>query len=67
MSILQLNPPLQINTPKGKGLAHLIIDYGIEHHLLWVVFIDTTGEILTYSNPEIRACNNITYGRVVND
>jgi hypothetical protein len=63
-TILQLNPPLPITTPKGEGLAHVMIDYGIEHHLYWVVFITATGECWTYANPEIRACKNISYGRV---
>jgi hypothetical protein len=61
--ISQLNPPLPVSTPKGSGLAHLVIDYGPEHNLFWVVFIDATGECWTYPNPEIRAQKNITLGR----
>ena len=61
--ILQLNPPLPVVTPKGEGLAHLIIDYGVEHNLFWVVFIDATGECWTYPNMDIRAQKNITLGR----
>lgn len=62
--IVQLNPPLELDTPKGKGLAWLVIDYGIEHNLLWVVAINETGEIWTFSNPEVRATKNITAGRI---
>lgn len=61
--IIQLNPALPIKTPKGDGIAHFVIDYGMEHNLYWVVFIDKTGECWTYSNTEIRACKNITLGR----
>jgi hypothetical protein len=61
--ILQLNPPIPLNTPKGPGLAWLITDMGAEHHHLWTVAINETGEIWTFSNPEIRAQNNITMGR----
>jgi hypothetical protein len=61
--ISQLNPPLPVTTPKGSGLAHLVIDYGPEHNLFWVVFIDATGECWTYPNQEIRAQKNITLGR----
>ena len=61
--MLQLNPPIPVDTPKGKGLAHLVIDYGIEHHILWVVFIDETRECWTFQNPEIRIQPNITFGR----
>jgi hypothetical protein len=63
--ILQLNPPIPMITPKGKGLAWAMIDYGIEHHLMWVVAIDVTGEIWTFSNSEVRAQKNITIGRKV--
>lgn len=62
--ILQLNPPIPMTMPKGKGLAHLVIDYGIEHHLYWVVFLDDTGECWTVPNTDIRIADNETYGRV---
>lgn len=62
MSLLQLNPALPIETPKGKALAHVLIDYGAEADLLWVCFQDN-GECWTWSNKEIRAQPNITMGR----
>lgn len=62
--LTQLNPPIPLDTPKGKGLAHFIIDYGPEHDLMWVTFIDATGECWTWPNPQIRAQQNITMGRV---
>lgn len=65
MSILQLSPPLPINTPKGNALAHVIIDNGIEHDLQWVAFADQTGECWTFSNRDIRALKNITYHRLL--
>jgi len=61
--LLQLNSPIPVITPKGKGLAHVLIDYGVEHDLLWVVFQDETGECWTYNNQEIRAQPNVTMGR----
>ncbi len=61
--ILQLNPPLPVITPKGKALAHFMIDEGIEHDIKWVCFQDSTGECWTFSNPEIRVQKNITQGR----
>ena len=61
--ILQLNPPLPVTTPKGKGIAHLVIDYGMELNLIWTVFIDATGEVWSFQNSEIRAQKNITMGR----
>ena len=64
MTILQLNPPLPLMTPKGKAWCHAVIDYGQEHDLQWVCFIDATGECWTYANPEITIQNNITLGRI---
>ena len=63
MTVTQLNPPLPLETPRGKGLAHFMIDYGPEHHLMWTVFIDATGECWTFQNPDIRAGKNMTLGR----
>lgn len=64
--ILQLNPAIPLDTPRGPGLAHLVIDEGIESHLLWVVFLDSNGECWTFANPEIRAQKNSTAGRMSN-
>jgi len=60
--IQQLNPPLPLSTPKGEALAHLVIDYGAEHHLMWVCF-GSDGEIWTWPNPKVRAAKNVTMGR----
>jgi hypothetical protein len=56
MSILQLDPPIPVITPKGD-------DYGPEYNLLWVCFLDDSGECWTYDNTQIRAQKNITMGR----
>lgn len=61
--MIQLNPPLPVVTPKGKGLAHALIDNGPEFHLQWVCFQDNTGECWTWRNPDIRAQKNTTQGR----
>jgi hypothetical protein len=58
--MLQLNPTVPVVTPKGKGFAHFLIDYGQEHHLLWVVFLDDNGECWTFANPEVRVQANPT-------
>ena len=62
--ILQLNPPIPIVTPRGKGMAQMIIDYGTDYDLLWVVFQDEGGECWSWRNQDIRAQNNVTMGRV---
>ena len=61
--MLQLNPPIPMNTPKGEGFAHILIDYGPESDLYWTVLITETGEIWTYANRNVRASKNITLGR----
>lgn len=60
---MQLNPPLPMQTPKGAGWAHIMIDYGPESELLWVVFMDADGSCWTVQNSEIRMSYNWTLGR----
>jgi hypothetical protein len=60
--MLRLDPPLPVVTPQGKGLAHILIDYGIDFDLCWVVFQDS-GECWTWRNQDIRAEKNVTFGR----
>lgn len=61
--IVQLHTALQLETPKGKALAHFVIDYGIESPIYFVCFLDDTGECWTFSNEQVRAQKNISYGR----
>ena len=63
MMILQLNPPIPVETPKGRALAHVLIDYGIEHDLMWVCF-EADGQCWTWKNQMIKADDNVTFGRV---
>lgn len=62
--ITRIDPPLPLLTPKGKALAHFLIDYGYEHDLYWICFQNDTGECWTWSNKDIRAQDNITAGRI---
>jgi hypothetical protein len=62
MMMLQLNPPIPVNTPKGPAMAQVMIDYGPDYDLIWVCFQDT-GECWSWRNQEIRAEKNITLGR----
>jgi len=61
--ILQLNPPLPMTTTRGKGLAHFVIDYGVESDLMWVVFLDADGSCWTVPNPDVHLEKNWTMGR----
>ena len=61
--MLRLDPPLPLDTPKGKALAHILIDYGVEYDLLWVCFQDDTRECWTWPNKEVKIQSNISLGR----
>ncbi len=61
--ILRLEPPIALETPKGKAYAHFLIDYALDEHLFWVCFQDETGECWTWKNTEIKIQNNRTVGR----
>lgn len=62
----QLEPTIPVEViGKGKGFAFAVIDYSSEHHLLWIVAMDDTGEIWTVPNPSVRVQNNWTMGRMV--
>tara|TARA_B100000029_G_scaffold312883_1_gene305331 strand:- start:456 stop:662 length:207 start_codon:yes stop_codon:yes gene_type:complete len=56
--MLQLDPPIPLDTSKGSAVAHFVIDYGIEHDLFWVCFMDDTGECWTFPNSEITSQKN---------
>jgi hypothetical protein len=64
--MLQLNPAIPLRVRHGeewfKAWAHVLIDYGVEADLQWVVFLDN-GECWTASNKDIRAEQNVTIGR----
>ena len=63
MNLLQLDPLIPVVTPKGKAMAHVLIDPGIEHHLVWVCFQDDTGECWSWQNRDVRIQANPTLGR----
>lgn len=64
MYVTQLNPTIPLETPKGKGFALFVIDYGPEHHLMFTVAIDETGELWTFDSTKVKAQKNITLGRL---
>src|ERR1700689_4606261 len=48
---------------KGKGLAVAVIDYGLEHSLIWIVALDEGGEIWCARNEIVRFRKNWTAAR----
>lgn len=63
--LTQLNPPLPvyISTKNETAIAHAVIDYGPEHHLLWVCFLQSSGQCWTVPNKDIRMEWNYSLGR----
>ncbi|CAB4181463.1 hypothetical protein UFOVP1416_67 [uncultured Caudovirales phage] len=66
MSMLRLDPPLPVLTPKGKAWAHVLIDYSQEHYLIFVCFQDDTGECWSWESKDLRIQTNQTLGRCAN-
>lgn len=61
----QLSPPIPMTVEgRGSGYALAVIDYGQEHHLLWVVALDLSGEIWCVPNPQVRVPKNYSLGRL---
>lgn len=62
--IIQLNPMLPVYVlDKGTGYAFAMIDYSQEHDLYFVVAFDSTGEIWTVNNKQVRFQFNQTLNR----
>ena len=63
--MLQLNPTIPVWVDE-KGTGHAIgwIDYSQEHHLLWIISFDATGEIWALPNTMVRLQKNISMGRI---
>ncbi len=66
MSFTQLQIPMPMTVEdRGNGQALAVIDYGPEHHLIWVVAMDDSGEIWCAPNPKVRMRSNWTMGRSI--
>jgi hypothetical protein len=65
MSFTQLNPQIPLMTSKGQGQAIGVIDYSAEHDLMWVVILDTHGEIWVLKNALVRGLVNYSIGRTM--
>jgi hypothetical protein len=60
--VIQLNPPIPMETPKGKAWAFVMINPSQEHHLQWVCMICETREIWVFQNPQVKIEPNFTMG-----
>ena len=62
MMFLRLNPPIEMDTPHGRGWAIFVRDYGYDHDDLWTCVIAETKEIWTFRNNQIKVVDNVTFG-----
>ena len=51
--MIQLNPPIEVETPHGTGQAVALIEPGQQLETHWVVFIHGSGECMTLSNQQV--------------
>lgn len=61
--ILQLEPHLPLETPRGPGRAFLVLDYGAEEDLIYAVILDESREIWCFRNRKVKALPNETFDR----
>jgi len=63
MTFTQLNPTIPLRSDKASGECIAVIDYSIEHDLMWIIIDDTTGQVWTVPNKDVRAYANYSAGR----
>jgi hypothetical protein len=59
--LTQLDPTIPVivtSSLNAKGRALGRVDYGEDHHIIWIVALDLNGEIWHVPNPEIRLDKN---------
>jgi hypothetical protein len=56
---------IEVETPKGSGIIWLVTEYGHETDTMYTIIINATGEFWQFTHKDIKAKNNITFGRDV--
>lgn len=60
--MLQLNPPIWVQTPLGEGDALVLIDYGPSLNTVWLVHLFDDGRAMHFDSSDIRVMGNLMYG-----
>lgn len=63
MTIHEVQQMIEVNTPMGRGRIWLITEYGQEIEKLFTVIINEDGRIWEFTNKDIQATFNFTFGR----
>ena len=62
MTMLQLNPPIWVDTPLGPGVALFLIDYAVHTNTCWVVAIESLDWVVKHIDAnDIKIHKNWTY------
>lgn len=61
--ILQLNPSIPVQTPKGSAEAIMAIHYSKEDYVYFLCILDEGGEMWLFDNTKVRGFKNLTLGR----
>lgn len=64
--MIQLNPTIPVivtSKQNAEGLAYFVIDYSIDHHVIYGIALNESGEIWWVPNSEVRVAKNWTMGR----
>jgi hypothetical protein len=56
---------LEVDTPKGRASIWLVTEYGSETPKLFTCISKATGEIWEFTNQEVKATGNLTFGRTL--
>ena len=62
MSMLRLDPPIELDVPQGRAWAHFIVDYSQDTDIVWGCVIRETGEWWWVRNKEVRSVPCRTWG-----
>lgn len=63
MGIVQLNPPIYLETPLGSAICLFLWEHGLELDVQWCCFIEATGEPWWFVNNQVRLSPNLSAGR----
>jgi hypothetical protein len=59
---LQLNPPLFVVTPRGDGIARILLDYGPDTNPMFIVELNESRDILTFDMLDCKGSGNSAWG-----
>jgi hypothetical protein len=62
MIIYELNNPIEVHTPLGKGKAIAWIDYGVDINTIWKVVLSNGGSVRNFNDTDIRVYPNLMNG-----